>query len=268
MVDLLRRSMAPIVDEAWDEIESEAKQIFKHYLVARTLVNFDGPHGWEYAAVNTGRLDIAKNTAKDGVEWGARIVQPLIEIRSPFTLDQFELDNIERGCDDVDLEPLQKTAVQVARFEDDTIFNGFDQGGIQGIIPSLEHDPLSIPTNASEYPKRIMEAVNQLDLAGVNGPYTLVLGEEEYQSLMQLDCQPNYPIQKLVKDHIGGDIICSPVLQGGLLLSTRGGDFELTVGQDLSIGYAIHDKKNIELYITESFTFRVLDPAAAIALKS
>ena len=51
------------------------------------------------------------------------------------------------------------------------------------------------------------------------------------------------------------------------LLSARGGDYELTLGQDVSIGYAFHEKHEVELYVTSSFTFRVLEPAAAVHLK-
>jgi uncharacterized linocin/CFP29 family protein len=50
-------------------------------------------------------------------------------------------------------------------------------------------------------------------------------------------------------------------------MATRGGDYEITVGQDLSIGYAVHDRENVELYLTESFTFRVLEEKAAIFLR-
>ncbi|HPC23846.1 MAG TPA: family 1 encapsulin nanocompartment shell protein, partial [Phycisphaerae bacterium] len=65
-----------------------------------------------------------------------------------------------------------------------------------------------------------------------------------------------------------GDILWSPALDGGLLLSKRGGDFEMTVGQDIVIGYAHHDRYKVELYLTESFTFRVLEPLAAVALRA
>jgi len=51
------------------------------------------------------------------------------------------------------------------------------------------------------------------------------------------------------------------------VLSRRGGDFEMTVGQDLTIGYKIHNAREVELYFTESFTFRVLELAAAVELK-
>ena len=67
---------------------------------------------------------------------------------------------------------------------------------------------------------------------------------------------------------IEGPILHSPVLEGGFLLSLRGGDFELTVGQDIAIGYQHHDTRSVHLYLTESFTFRVLGPEAVIELRS
>ena len=47
-------------------------------------------------------------------------------------------------------------------------------------------------------------------------------------------------------------------------MSTRGGDLELILGQDLAIGYEAHTQDKVKLYFTESFTFRILEPAAVI----
>jgi uncharacterized linocin/CFP29 family protein len=71
----------------------------------------------------------------------------------------------------------------------------------------------------------------------------------------------------LIENMTGGKILWRPALEGGLLLSTRGGDFELTVGQDIALGYAGHDRDEVELYLTESFTFRVLEPHAAVGFE-
>ena len=49
-------------------------------------------------------------------------------------------------------------------------------------------------------------------------------------------------------------------------MTTRGGDFELDLGQDIAIGYLSHDAKTVELYLQESFTFRMLTSEAAVAL--
>jgi uncharacterized linocin/CFP29 family protein len=40
----------------------------------------------------------------------------------------------------------------------------------------------------------------------------------------------------------------------------------MEVGQDFAIGYRHHDAENVQLYLEESFTFRVVEPDAAIAL--
>jgi uncharacterized linocin/CFP29 family protein len=61
--------------------------------------------------------------------------------------------------------------------------------------------------------------------------------------------------------------VWAPGVQGGIVLSLRGGDFLLDCGQDLSIGYVDHDADLVRLYIEESFTFRVLEPDAAVALR-
>ena len=75
-----------------------------------------------------------------------------------------------------------------------------------------------------------------------------------------------YPIISHVQRLIDGEIIWAPGIDGGLVISLRGGDFELTVGQDFSIGYLEHDSEHVRLYIEESFTFLILTEQAAIPL--
>ena len=77
-----------------------------------------------------------------------------------------------------------------------------------------------------------------------------------------------YPILSHVQRLIDGEIVWAPGLDGGLVISQRGGDFELTVGQDFSIGYLDHDRENVQLYIEESFTFLILTEQAAIPLST
>ncbi len=56
-------------------------------------------------------------------------------------------------------------------------------------------------------------------------------------------------------------------MDGAVVVSLRGGDFELTVGQDFSIGYLDHDAESVTLYLEESLTFRSTGPEGAIALE-
>ncbi len=107
MTDILRRGLAPLADAAWAEIDEEAQRRLHTHLSARFVVDFCGPLGWETAAVNLGRLDVDKKPV-DSVTWGQRAVLPLIEVRVPFTLNQFELDNVVRGAKDADLGALDE----------------------------------------------------------------------------------------------------------------------------------------------------------------
>jgi uncharacterized linocin/CFP29 family protein len=50
------------------------------------------------------------------------------------------------------------------------------------------------------------------------------------------------------------------------VLSTRGGDFEINLGYDVSIGYLSHTDTTVRLYLEEVLTFRVLTSEASVAL--
>ncbi len=62
------------------------------------------------------------------------------------------------------------------------------------------------------------------------------------------------------------EVLWAPGITGGFLITTRGGDFELQIGQDLSIGYTSHNERSVTLYLQESFTYRTRTAEAAVAL--
>ena len=266
-MDLLKRDLAPVLPAAWELIDNEARRVLKLNLAGRKLVDFNGPFGWEFAAVNLGRLELLRDQPIPSVGVGRRRVLPLIELRTPIILDIMELDSVARGADDPDLGPVVEAAEKIARAEDNAIFNGYRDAGITGIIEASPHAPLEIPADPLHYPHVIVQAKELLREAGINGPFALAAGPKVYNEISQ-GAEDSYPIRKRIEQQIiDGPIIWAPSIDGAVLLSTRGGDFELTVGQDLSIGYAFHERHTVELYLTESFTFRVLEPAAAIFIR-
>jgi uncharacterized linocin/CFP29 family protein len=264
-MDLLKRDNAPITPEAWTQVDEEARRVLRLDLAGRKLVDFDGPHGWQHAAVNTGQLTVRSDGGL-GVPWGVRGVVPLIEIRVPFELSMMELDGASRGAT-LNLPAVVGAAEKAAAAEDSAIFNGFKAGGMDGIIPSSPHTAVAIPHDYAEYPSIVGAAVETLRRAGVNGPYALALGPSSYAALAQA-AEDGYPIRERVEHYLDGPMVWAPAIDGAVLLSLRGGDYQLTVGQDLSVGYSGHDKDKLHLYLTESFAFRVLDASAAIYLKA
>lgn len=262
----LRRELAPISSAAWEAIDDEARRVLKLKLAGRKLVDFSGPLGPHGAAVNTGRLAAIKDGPVAGVDALRRDVLPLVQLNTSFELSRDELDAVERGAEDPDLDNLVDAATRIANAEDTAIFHGYAAGGIRGMSDATPHPKLSIAEDYLTYPKNVAEALRLLRLAGVDGPYAIALGPRCYTGLMQATGDGGYPALQVVKRIVEGPIIWAPAVNGAIVLSTRGDDFELTVGRDLSIGYLSHTDSTVKLYFTETMTFRVLTPEASVAL--
>lgn len=262
----LHRDLAPITAEAWDEIEDEAKGTLRRTLAARRLVDFAGPLGWSVSAVPTGRATPLTNPPREGVAARLRTVQQLVEFRVNFELDRAELDGISRGAKDPDLDAVRKAAIEIAIAEDHTVFHGYPDGGISGIFGSAEFGPLRITDDFLAYPAVVAEATAILRGAGVEGPYAIALGPRCYTGLTRTTTEAGFPVIKHVERLLDGPVVWTPGVDGAAVLSLRGGDFELNVGRDLSIGYLDHDRTTVSLYLEESLTFRVLGPEAAVPL--
>jgi uncharacterized linocin/CFP29 family protein len=265
-MDHLRRDLAPVSDAAWSAIEEEATRVLRLGLAARALIDFDGPHGWDYAAVATGRVrDVEGSTGDAGtVTVAARDVYPLVELRTPFRLSRAELDAVDRGARDPDLDPVTTAAQALARAEDTLVFYG--NSVARGIVTASTHKPLPLPADFDTFPRTVAQGVAALRQAGVGGPYGMAMGPRCYTTVMESAEHGGYPLLEHVKLILGGPVIWAPAVDGSVLLSLRGGDHTLVVGEDASIGYSTHDAGGVELYLEESLTVQVLDPRAAIAL--
>lgn len=263
-MDILKRSLAPITEKAWAEIDEQARRVLVGLLSARKFVDVEGPKGWDYAAVPLGRLDVSGEASVDGIDYGVNKVLPLVEARAFFEMDLWELDNIERGAPDIDLSAMETAARNIAAFEEKAIFYGFQQGQIKGLKEAAENKPVQLTSD----PGKIMEAVTT-GLAGfaeasIEGPFYLVVNPGVWSKIASYS--QGYPLKRQLKDLIGGSIIMSPFIEDAFLVTGRGGDMQLVLGQDLSIGFHSSDQKKARLFFTESFTFQVLDPAVIVPM--
>jgi uncharacterized linocin/CFP29 family protein len=266
VTDHLRRDLAPVTSKAWSVIEAEAVRTLRHFLAARPLVDVRGPLGWEHASRTTGRVEPVGAVAQ-GVEGWHRIVQPLVELRRPFTLPLDELDTIARGAADPDLSAVTEAARQAALAEDIALFVGWPAAGIRGIAEASPHDPIPISEDYSEYPGHVARAVAALRQVAVGGPYALALGPRCYTGVIETTTHGGYPVLEQIRLILGGPIVWAPGVDGAAVISQRGGDHVLTLGQDWSIGYRAHTADEVELYLEESFDFEVREPTAAITLR-
>lgn len=262
----LHRELAPISDAAWAQIQEEVTRTFKRYVAGRRAVDVKGPAGTGLSAVGTGHLRSILGS-REGVQARQREVKALVELRVPFELSRTAIDDVERGANDSDWQPAKDAAKQTAFVEDGAIFEGCADAGIVGVREGTSNPKMFLPSDVRQYPDVIAQGLSQLRLAGVNGPYCVLLGAESYTALAETSDQ-GYPVLEHVKRLVDEKIIWAPAIEGAFVMTTRGGDFELHIGQDLSIGYLNHTDAAVRLYLQETFTFLLLTSEASIALAS
>ena len=260
----LHRELAPISDAAWTQIEEETSRTFKRHLAGRRVVDMRGPAGTNLSAVGTGHLATLKSPG-DGIVARQREVRALVELRIPFKLERQAVDDVERGANDSDWQPAKDAARKLAYAEDGAIFEGYGAAGIVGIRQGTSNSAMTLPDSVREYPNVIAQALTTLRLTGVDGPYAVLLDADVY-TLLAESSDEGYPVIEHVKRLVNDKIIWAPGIRGAFVLTTRGGDFDLQVGQDLSIGYLSHTEDVVSLYLQESFTFQLLTAEAAVAL--
>ncbi|MDQ1391620.1 MAG: hypothetical protein QOF30_597 [Acidimicrobiaceae bacterium] len=260
----LLKGFAPITETGWKAIEEDAKPRLATYLAARKLVDFNGPAGWSHSATDLGRVRDIDGPA-EGVSAAQRRVLPLVELRTPFLVSRAELRDADRGAEDLDFPELDAAAQRLAVAENAAVVYGYPAAGIEGITERSSHPSIALGDDARAYPARVSEAVNRLLGSGIAGPYGLAVSPAAYIEVLETS-----EAGDLLMDHLrqilGGPVVRTPGLSGGVVVSLRGGDFVLDCGEDISIGYLDHDEAEVQLYFEESFSFRVIEPDAAVVL--
>jgi uncharacterized linocin/CFP29 family protein len=264
-VNNLHRELAPISSAAWSEIEDEARRTFRRHVAARRVVDVEGPSGPGLSAVGTGHLTETAETV-EGVRTRLRQSLPVIELRVPFTLGRQAVDDVERGARDGDWQPVKDAARLIARAEDRVVFDGHQPAGLTGIRALSDNPRLTLPQQVKDYPDVVSSAVTSLRLAGVDRPYALLLSADAFTAINE-SSDHGYPIrQHLAKLVDNENILWAPALDGALLVSMRGGDYTLHLGQDLSIGYEAHDAGTVRLFLQETLTFLAHTAEASVVI--
>lgn len=260
----LYRDLAPVTEVAWAEIELEATRTFKRHIAGRRVVDVSEPGGPTAASVSTGRL-IDVEAPTEGVVTHLRASKPLVRLRVPFTLSRTEVDNVERGANDSDWDPVKTAAKKLAFAEDRAIFEGYAAASIDGIRTCSSNPPLTLPEDPRDIPDIFTQALSELRLAGVDGPYSVLLSADVYTKVSETT-EHGYPILEHINRLVDGDIIWAPAIDGAFVLTTRGGDFDLQLGTDVAIGYLSHDADTVQLYLQETLTFLCYTGEASVCL--
>lgn len=261
------RWLAPITEGAWAQIEAEARRTFITRLAGRRVVDVPEAGGAQLSSVDVGHVE-SVDPAWPGVQTRRRVVQPLVELRVPFELSREAIDDVDRGAEDSDWQPV-KTAVETLAAAEDTLVSvGSEASSVLGIIPSSSNPVIKVGEGEGALIAAVASAVTQLRTVGVQGPYAVMLSPDLY-TLVGGGTDNGYPLLEHLRRILGDDgvVAFAPTLSGAIVLTMRGGDYTLTLGEDVRIGYLSHDAHSVQLYVQESVTFRVNTAEASVVLE-
>ena len=197
-----------------------------------------------------------------------RRVLPLAELRAEFAISRAELRDDDRGAEDADLEPLDLAAHQMAVAENKSVFHGWPEAGIVGIVGGLAPSG----PDARQRRRRLSAAGRPRRRAAAAGrhqrPVRARAGQRRVHARLETAEHGGYPLRDHLRKILDGPVVWAPGVSGAVVLSLRGGDFLFESGQDLSIGYLDHDREVVNLYLEQSFSFHVATPEAAVPLKA
>lgn len=265
---LLLRELAPLDSTTWETLEAQAKETLQQNLTGRRLVDLRGPLGLAHHGEGLGRLKSIDNAGFD-LQCGIRQIQPMIEVRKSFQLSLAELQNLHRGAQDIDLDPMIEAAREMAIFEDHAIFKGLKEASICGMNGS-ESKAISLSQEPQAFLSGLAEAIRMMRTrtleGGLTENYHLVVCPETYQFLSS-QYLGSHALLFETEKMLGGEVLAARALKSEMLLvAQREGAFELVVGQDFSLGYQYHDQQHVGLYFLESFTFLLHDEEAAVPM--
>jgi uncharacterized linocin/CFP29 family protein len=266
-MEWLRRNAAPLSEKTWKEIDDIAGSTFKQTVVARRIVDFDGPRGWRHVATELGTFKPAQMRQRfDHVRVSVPDVMLLTELRADFSIPWVDIDIFERVGPTLNSKSIEDGAREMALAEDALVFYG--SSAMPGILstPGTPQIQLSDWSKPGSVVADLLSAVEKLDINGVKGPYEAVLSPHDYYSYLKQTGEGGaYPAAKQLGIVID-KVYNSPVVDGAVLFSTRGGDFLITVGGDFAVGYRSHDENAVHLFCVETVAAQLLTPEAVCLL--
>ena len=268
-MEWLRRSAAPLSEKVWKEVDDIAGSMFKQTVVARRIVDFDGPRGWNHVATQLGTFKPAQAPQSSGkVRFSVPDVVLLTELRADFTIPWADIDIFERVGPTLSSKSIETAARDMALGEDALLFYGSSTN--PGLLTS--RDTPRVALSDWSHPGRLvadlLAAVEKLDTLSVKGPYEAVLAPHHYYSYLRQTGEGGvYPAAKQLGIVIA-KVHNSPAIDGAVVFSTRGGDSLITVGGDFTVGYRFHDETAVHLFAVETIAAQLLNPEAICLIRA
>jgi uncharacterized linocin/CFP29 family protein len=263
----LNRSAAGLDDGIWQQIDEAALDAAADRLTARRFLEVDGPYGLGLTSLEAGpeaRIAESDSEAELAATVGSRAL-PVPMLQQPCALSVRRVEGHRQLSLPLDLRPVEDAAEAVARREEQMIYQGVPELGLDGLttIAGRAEATCGDWQDLSRAMGDVLDAVDKLDANGFGGPYALALAPPRYNALFRrFEGSDMLQVDHLRRLCEGG-VFKAPV-KGGVLVDQRAGS--LTIGQDLRVGFSANDGVHYKLFVSESLVLLIDDPEAICTL--
>lgn len=268
-MDYLSRESAPFSQALWNRIDSTVVKTATNTLVGRRFLPLYGPLG---AGASTAIIDSLnkEEVYEDGfVKTNGRQTVEIPQLFQDLKLNWRDLQSA--GEANVDLSPVQSAAQLIARREDEMIFYGVKNLGIQGLLnaTNVNTQPRSDWSTGEGAFSDIATAIATLGQNGCFGNYTLVVSLDLHVELQRIQQGTGLLESERISQLLDGKLFVSPVLQPktALLLCAQQQYVDLLVGQDFVTAYTELVDLNHHMRILETAIPRIKEPKAIVVFQ-
>ena len=265
----LLREDSPFSQQLWERIDETVIGAAKSQLTARRMLSIKGPYGLGLKALPSEDVTVEQKGG-EGSTLKAGCAMPLTYIQSEFTLAARDIAAFEQYGLPLNLASAGRAAINVARQEDELVFNGAKQLNIKGLANADKSRSVKLSSwmEIGAAADNIIDAVTSLDKAGFHGPYSMAIAPELYNLLYRRYPQGNTTELEHVSQIITDGIIKSPSIQkGGLILCTCGPFASIAIGQDIMAGYIGPAGTEHQFFVSESAALWLTGPEAVCVIK-
>jgi len=259
----LAREDAPFGSELWGALDGAMVEAAKGRLVGRRLLELEGPYGLGMKSV-----PLKDETSDSGLI--ASRTLPLVLLYEEFDLGARDLAGYEREGMALDRSAVAEAALAVADREDELIFQGNDELGVDGLLTVEGANSVDMTDwqEVGAAVNNLIQAVTALDEAGFHGPYALALPPARYNGLFRRYERGNQTEIEHAKALVTDGIYKAPALENrGVLLATGRQYASIVMGQDMTVGFIGPEGDRVAFTISESLVPRIRRPNAICVLE-
>lgn len=266
-MDMLNRKQAPFGADLWDAIDEAATEAAAAMLTGRRFLEVEGPYGPGLTNIEVGNDGFCRQVEDD--EAGA-VVSRAVSIpmlRKRFRISTRRLMAATDYGQPLNLAPVEDAAEAMARREDEFVYYGNKDFGLEGLLTATGRRTLTAGdwTQVDRALEDVVKAVTLLDDGGFPGPYAMALSPQLYNQLFRRYEGSDLLQLEHLKRVCTAGIFKAPI-EGGVVVDERVGP--IILGQDLMAGYVGTDGIHHEFFLTASMVLRLDDPEAICSLEA